>query len=82
LFSTAHLLEKEVPFKLIEIDLQNKPANFSKISPYGKVPMLKHGDHRVWKSGIINLPNVHDAHVGILASIAIAIHVDIEVIPD
>ncbi len=48
------LLEKGVPFKLIEIDLQNKPANFSDISPYGKVPVLKHGNHRVWESAIIN----------------------------
>jgi glutathione S-transferase len=48
------LLEKGVPFKLIEIDLQNKPANFSNISPYGKVPVLKHGDRRIWESAIIN----------------------------
>jgi glutathione S-transferase len=48
------LLEKEVPFKLIEIDLQSKPDNFGDISPYGKVPVLKHGDHRVWESAIIN----------------------------
>lgn len=48
------LLEKGVPFSLIEINLQNKPANFGKISPFGKVPVLKHGDHRVWESAIIN----------------------------
>lgn len=48
------LLEKGVPFKLIEIDLQNKPKNFKTISPYGKVPVLKHGDNRVWESAIIN----------------------------
>ncbi|NJN39035.1 MAG: glutathione S-transferase family protein [Leptolyngbyaceae cyanobacterium CRU_2_3] len=52
--SRLALLEKEVPFKLIEIDLRNKPANFAEISPYGKVPVLKHGDHRVWESAIIN----------------------------
>lgn len=52
--SRLTLLEKGVPFKLIEIDLQNKPANFGDISPYGKVPVLKHGDHRVWESAIIN----------------------------
>lgn len=39
--SRLTLLEKKVPFKLIEIDLQNKPTNFSEISPYGKVPVLK-----------------------------------------
>jgi glutathione S-transferase len=52
--SRLTLLEKGIPFKLIEIDLQNKPANFKEISPYGKVPVLKHGDHRVWESAIIN----------------------------
>jgi glutathione S-transferase len=48
------LLEKGVPFELIEIDPQNKPANFLEISPYGKVPVLKHGDNRIWESAIVN----------------------------
>ena len=52
--SRLTLLEKGVPFKLIEIDLQNKPENFREISPYSKVPVLKHGDKRVWESAIIN----------------------------
>lgn len=52
--SRLTLLEKGIPFKLIEIDLQNKPANFRDISPYGKVPVLKHGDQRVWESALIN----------------------------
>lgn len=52
--SRLTLREKGIPFKLIEIDLQNKPANFREISPYGKVPVLKHGDKRVWESAIIN----------------------------
>ena len=52
--SRLTLLEKGVPFKLIEIDLQNKPENFREISPYGKVPVLQHGDKRVWESTIIN----------------------------
>ncbi|MBW4691970.1 MAG: glutathione S-transferase family protein [Lyngbya sp. HA4199-MV5] len=52
--SRLTLAEKGIPFKLIEIDLQNKPANFKDISPYGKVPVLKHGEHRVWESTIIN----------------------------
>jgi glutathione S-transferase len=52
--SRLTLVEKGVPFNLIEIDLQNKPANFRKISPYGQVPVLKHGDRRVWESAIIN----------------------------
>jgi glutathione S-transferase len=56
------LLEKGVPFEAIpqdggyanEIDLQNQPANFQEISPDGKVPVLVHGDNRVWESAIIN----------------------------
>jgi glutathione S-transferase len=48
------LIEKGVPFELIEIDPQNKPANFLEISPYGKVPVLKHGDNCVWESAIVN----------------------------
>jgi glutathione S-transferase len=52
--SRLALLEKGVPFKLIEVDLYNKPANFKDISPYGKVPVLKHGDNCVGESAIIN----------------------------
>jgi glutathione S-transferase len=52
--SRLTLVEKGIPFKSIEIDLQNKPANFLEISPYGKVPVIKHGDNRVWESAIIN----------------------------
>jgi glutathione S-transferase len=52
--SRLTLLEKGVSFKLIEIDLQNKPANFAEISPYGKVPVLKHGNNRIWESAIVN----------------------------
>jgi glutathione S-transferase len=48
------LLEKGVRFELIEIDPQNKPANFLEISPYGKVPVLTHGDNHVWESAIVN----------------------------
>ncbi len=52
--SRLTLLEKDVDFTLIEIDLQNKPQGFTEISPYGKVPAIKHGNHRVWESAIIN----------------------------
>lgn len=52
--SRLALTEKGIPFHVIEIDLQNKPANFKEISPYGKVPVLKHGNQRVWESVIIN----------------------------
>jgi len=36
-----------VPFEVTEIDLRNKPDWFAEVSPYGKVPVLKHGEHRV-----------------------------------
>lgn len=52
--SRLALLEKGIPFELIEIDLQNKPPQFQEISPYGKVPAIKHGAKRVWESAIIN----------------------------
>lgn len=48
------LLEKGVNFQLTEIDLQNKPDWFNAISPYGKVPLIEHGDNTLWESTIIN----------------------------
>ena len=48
------LLEKGVDFKLTEIDLENKPKEFTRISPYGKVPVIRYGSDRVWESTIIN----------------------------
>jgi glutathione S-transferase len=43
-----------VPFELIEIDLQNKPAWFSQVSLYAKVPALEHDGQRIVESAIIN----------------------------
>ena len=48
------LQEKGIDFDLIEIDLQNKPEGFTKVSPYGKVPALTHGNEPVWESAVIN----------------------------
>jgi len=48
------LMEKEIDFQLTEIDLNNKPDWFSDVSPYGKVPVIKHGNYRIWESAIIN----------------------------
>jgi glutathione S-transferase len=49
------LAEKNVPFELIEIDLQYKPAWFdAKLSGYGKVPALEHDEHHIWESAIVN----------------------------
>ena len=48
------LLEKKVDFTLIEIPLDTKPDWFLKISPYGKVPVVRHGDTVVFESSVIN----------------------------
>ena len=48
------LKEKGLDATLIEVDPRNKPDWFLKISPYGKIPLLKHGEHRIYESAIIN----------------------------
>ncbi|MCC5634614.1 glutathione S-transferase family protein [Nostoc sp. CHAB 5844] len=48
------LLEKKIDFTPIEIDLQNKPSEFTQISRYGKVPAIKHGDVEIYESAVIN----------------------------
>lgn len=48
------LAEKDITYRLTEIDLRNKPAAFLQISPYGKVPVLRHGAQHVCESSIIN----------------------------
>ncbi|WP_159589275.1 glutathione S-transferase family protein [Chelativorans xinjiangense] len=47
------LKEKSVPFERIDIDLENKPDWFLKISPRGKVPLLKVGDEVLFESAAI-----------------------------
>lgn len=48
------LRAKGLPFQVVEIDLHNKPDWFLAISPYGKVPLLKHGETVLYESSIIN----------------------------
>ncbi len=48
------LLEKGVEHEHIEIDLRNKPDWFGEVSPYSKVPVLRHGEIKVYESSIIN----------------------------
>jgi len=48
------LLEKGLDCEMVEIDLRNKPAWFAQVSPYSKVPVLLHGQTRIWESNIIN----------------------------
>ena len=48
------LIEKGIDYELTEIDLFNRPAWFKEVSPYGKVPVLRHGGGTIYESGIIN----------------------------
>jgi len=48
------LAEKGIEFRLVEIDLHNKPDGWSEISPSGKVPLLRHEDTSIYESSIIN----------------------------
>ena len=52
--SVITLLEKGVPFDITYIDLSNKPDWFLKISPTGKVPVLRIGDTVLFESAVIN----------------------------
>ena len=47
------LKEKGVDFERIDIDLNDKPDWFLKISPLGKVPVLKVGDDVIFESAVI-----------------------------
>jgi len=48
------LIEKGLDFTLREVDLSNKPAWFDEISPYGKVPVLRHNGQTIYESAVIN----------------------------
>jgi glutathione S-transferase len=48
------LAEKNVPFELVEIDLVNKPAWFSNVSLYTKVPALEHAGRHIVESAVVN----------------------------
>jgi len=52
--SRMTLLEKGLPFVLTEIDLFNRPEWFRDVSPYGKVPVLRHDGATIYESAIIN----------------------------
>jgi glutathione S-transferase len=62
------LKEKEVDFDVTYIDLKNKPDWFLRLSPLGKVPVLKVGDAVLFESLVIceyldetNPPSLHPA---------------------
>ncbi|TCT02612.1 glutathione S-transferase family protein [Aquabacter spiritensis] len=48
------LATKGIAFSLKEISLDDKPDWFLKLSPYGKVPVLRHGEKVLWESAVIN----------------------------
>lgn len=48
------LSEKKIDFTPIEVDLANKSAELLKVSRYGKVPAIKHGDVELYESAIVN----------------------------
>jgi len=48
------LLTKGAEFKFTEISLDNKPDWFLDISPYAKVPVLRHRDSVLYESSVIN----------------------------
>lgn len=47
------LSEKAIPFERIDIDLADKPDWFSEISPLGKTPVLRVGNHAIFESAVI-----------------------------
>ena len=48
------LREKAINFELVEIDVYNRPPWFREVSPYGKVPVLRHAGQVIYESAIIN----------------------------
>ena len=52
--SVITLLEKGIPFRRVNIDLANKPDWFLRLSPLGKVPVLKIHGQVLFESAVIN----------------------------
>jgi len=57
------LHEKGVDFDIHEVDLSNKSEEFLKVSPYGKVPVLRVNGTSLYESNIVNeyLDEVYDS---------------------
>lgn len=47
------LLEKNVAFERVYVDLGNKPDWFNAVSPLGKTPVLRVGDRHIFESAVI-----------------------------
>ncbi|MGV8934555.1 MAG: glutathione S-transferase family protein [Gallionellaceae bacterium] len=52
--SVITLIEKNMDYKITYIDLANPPDWFMKISPLGKVPVLRAGGAIIFESAVIN----------------------------
>lgn len=52
--SRLALMEKGIPFRLVEIDLRNKPSWYQEVSPAGAVPALRQGGFLLQESLVIN----------------------------
>jgi glutathione S-transferase len=52
--SVITMILQKRPFKLTNIDLRNKPDWFLKISPLGKVPVMKVNEDVLFESAVIN----------------------------
>ncbi|BCR05903.1 glutathione S-transferase [Desulfuromonas versatilis] len=52
--SRLALMEKGIPFRLVEIDLRNKPSWYREVTPTGAVPALRQGEFLLRESLIIN----------------------------
>ncbi|MEZ4598235.1 MAG: glutathione S-transferase family protein [Syntrophotaleaceae bacterium] len=52
--SRLALMEKGLPFELVEIDLRNKPAWYREINPFESVPALRQGSFLLRESLVIN----------------------------
>ncbi len=48
------MIEKGIEVSLTEVDLYNKPDWWKELSPYGKVPLIRHNGDIVYESRIIN----------------------------
>ncbi len=48
------LAEKGLPFRVINVDLSNKPAGFAALTPAGEVPVLKVGVDCIWDCAVID----------------------------
>ena len=57
------LHEKGIDFEINEVDLGNKSEEFLKVSPYGKVPVLRVNGTSLYESNIVNeyLDEVYDS---------------------